>query len=443
MASGERPQLGFGFQDAAGDPPAAAVKPAPPAKTRAVSVSELTARLGALVSAEFPDIWVSGEISGAKLAPSGHWYFTLKDGEAQITCACFRTQALRLRVKPKDGLAVLARGRVEVYPARGTYQLIVEALQPQGLGALQAAFDELKKRLAAEGLFDPDRKRPLPAFPRHIGLVTSPSGAAVRDLLNVLSRRAPGIHVRIFPALVQGEGSAEQVVRGLDYFSQSGWPDLVIVARGGGSLEDLWTFNEEVVARAIRRCGVPVIAGIGHETDFTIADFAADLRAPTPSAAAELATAEYVKVADRVRAAGRGLDRAIALAVERARNRLDRLDRLEVLMQLRMNRLTQRLDEAEFRLRRADPHTRLREMTARCAELEHRAARAIRVLLDRRSARLAERQAVLRGLNPLAVLDRGYAFVTADGRAVLEPPPAGSEVSVQVARGKFRASVRD
>lgn len=446
MGSSE-PQLGFGFVDTEGKRPAEpnppAAKPAPPPKPRALAVSELTQRIGDLLAGEFPDVWVAGEISGAKLAPSGHWYFTLKDDQAQISCACFRMQAMRLRVKPKDGMAVLARGRIEVYAARGSYQMIVEALQLQGIGALQAAFEELKARLAAEGLFATERKRPLPAFPRRIGIVTSPSGAAVQDVLNVLARRAPGLHIQIYPALVQGEGSVEQVVRGLDYFSQSGWPDLVILARGGGSLEDLWTFNEEAVARAIVRSAVPVVSAIGHETDFTIADFAADLRAPTPSAAAELATAEIVKVSDRLRSAERHLDQAIAIHLERAAYRLERLDRLDVLIELRMNRLTQRLDEADFRLRRADPRSQLREMTIRCVDLDRRAARAMRVLIERRRARLAQHEVALRGLNPLAVIERGYAFVTAqDGSTVMAPPAAGAELSVRVARGSFSAVAR-
>src|SRR5262249_24065689 len=205
-----------------------------------------------------------------KQAPSGHYYFTLKDEEAQLKCVCFRSSARYLRFKPQDGIAVLARGRMDVYAGRGEYQLIVEALEPQGHGALQFAFEQLKKKLAMEGLFEASRKRALPKYPARIGIVTSPAGAVVQDILNILSRRFPGLHLRIYPALVQGEGSVEQVCRGIEYFSRSEWAQVVIVARGGGSLEDLWTFNEEAVARAIAACSVPVISAVGHETDFTI-----------------------------------------------------------------------------------------------------------------------------------------------------------------------------
>jgi len=228
----------------------------------------------------------SGEISGSKTASSGHCYFTLKDQDAQLRCVCFRQSLRYLKVKPQDGMAVLARGHIDVYEARGEYQLLVEAIEPQGHGALQFAFEQLKKKLAGEGLFDAARKRPIPRLPQRIGIVTSPSGAVVRDITEILSRRFPGLHLRIYPASVQGEGSVEAVCRGIDYFSNSGWAQVVIVARGGGSLEDLWTFNEESVARAIAASSVPVISAVGHETDFTIADFVADLRAATPSAAA-------------------------------------------------------------------------------------------------------------------------------------------------------------
>src|SRR5579875_2950 len=251
-------------------------------------VSELHEAVQRLFTADFRSIWVAGEISNCRQASSGHYYFSLKDEEGQLKCALFKNTSRYVRFKPRDGLAVLARGNLEVYEARGEYQLIVEALEPQGAGALQLAFEELKKKLAAEGLFAAERKRPLPRFPRRIAVVTSPTGAVIRDILHVLERRFPGLHIRLFPAQVQGEGSIQQVCDGLRHFSVTGWADVVIIARGGGSLEDLWTFNEEAVARAIASCSVPVISAIGHETDFTIADFVADVRAPTPSAAAEM-----------------------------------------------------------------------------------------------------------------------------------------------------------
>ncbi|MCU1273706.1 MAG: exodeoxyribonuclease large subunit, partial [Bryobacterales bacterium] len=232
------------------------------------SVTELNARIRGLLDLEFGDVWVSGEISGVRLATSGHYYFTLKDQEAQLKCVCFRMTARYLKFKPQDGVAVLARGRVDVYEARGEYQLLVEALEPQGHGALQFAFEQLKKKLGAEGLFDAARKRPLPKLPQRIGIVTSPSGSVIQDMLQILSRRFPGLHIRVYPAMVQGEGAIEAVCRGILHFHQGGWAEVVIVARGGGSLEDLWTFNEEDVARAIAACAVPVISAVGHETDF-------------------------------------------------------------------------------------------------------------------------------------------------------------------------------
>src|SRR6266849_5074773 len=241
-------------------------------ETHYFSVSELHTALRGVFPEYFKDIWVAGEISGTKLASSGHYYFTLKDEEAQLRCVCYKLTARYLKFKPQDGVAVLARGRIDLYDARGEVQFVVETLEPQGHGALQLAFEQLKKKLAAEGLFEASRKRPLPALPERIGIVTSPSGAVIRDILQILERRFPGRHIRIYPAQVQGEGSIEQVIAALEYFSRSGWAEVVILARGGGSLEDLWTFNEERVARAIAASAVPVISAIGHETDFTIAE---------------------------------------------------------------------------------------------------------------------------------------------------------------------------
>ncbi len=267
---------------------------------RVLSVTQLNASIRGVLNKTFDDIWVNGEISGLKLAPSGHAYFSLKDAQAQVRAVCFRGALRFLKFRPQDGVAVLARGKVDVFEPRGEYQLIVEWLEPQGLGALQLAFEQLKKKLEAEGLFEAARKRVLPRLPRRIGLVTSPAGAAIRDMIHVLSRRWPGIHIRLFPALVQGQGSIEEVVAGLQYFGRGDWADLIIVGRGGGSLEDLWTFNEEAVARAIVASVVPVISAVGHETDFTIADFVADLRAPTPSAAAELAVPNREDLIDQL-----------------------------------------------------------------------------------------------------------------------------------------------
>ncbi|HEV2489757.1 MAG TPA: exodeoxyribonuclease VII large subunit [Candidatus Acidoferrales bacterium] len=251
-------------------------------------VSELTLRIRDLFEGEFPDIWVEGEVSNFHSAQSGHLYFTLKDAKAQIRCVCFRDQVRGLKFRPEDGLHITVRGAVSVYEPRGEYQIYVSHIEPVGLGALQLAFEQLKKRLEAEGLFDAARKKLLPALPRRIGIVTSPTGAAIRDILRVLRRRFPNLHVMLYPVKVQGEGAAQEIAGAIRHFNHAKSVDVMIVARGGGSLEDLWAFNEEIVARAIAASQIPIITGIGHETDTTIADFAADVRAPTPSAAAEI-----------------------------------------------------------------------------------------------------------------------------------------------------------
>ncbi|MGC1108093.1 MAG: exodeoxyribonuclease VII large subunit [Candidatus Acidiferrales bacterium] len=251
-------------------------------------VSELTLRLCDVLEAEFPDVWVEGEISNFRAAQSGHLYFTLKDEKAQIRCVCFRDQVRGLRFRPEDGLKVTVRGGISVYESRGEYQIYVSHVEPLGLGALQLAFEQLKKKLEEEGLFDAERKKVLPALPRRIGIVSSPQGAAIRDIVRVLRWRFPNLHVILFPVKVQGDEAAAEIVRAIQHFNRAQMVDVMIVARGGGSLEDLWAFNEEIVARAIAASEIPIITGIGHETDTTIADFAADMRAPTPSAAAEI-----------------------------------------------------------------------------------------------------------------------------------------------------------
>jgi exodeoxyribonuclease VII large subunit len=395
------------------------------APRRIFRVAELNAAIRALLDKEFQDIWVAGEISGVKLAASGHYYFTLKEQDAQLHCVCFRNTARYLRFKPQDGVAVLARGRIDVYEVRGEYQLLVEALEPQGFGALQLAFEQLKKKLAAEGLFEAARKRPLPRFPARIGIVTSPSGAAIRDLLQILVRRFPGLHVRLYPALVQGEGSVEEVCRGIEYFSQTRWPDVVIVGRGGGSLEDLWTFNEEAVARAIAACAVPVVSAVGHETDVTIADFVADLRAPTPSAAAELVVPNLADVLGEIAAAASKLRQALRYRVADAARRLHErgIDRTSALLHRRIGRSLQRTDELDYALRTS---IRARLVTAR--------------------ARWKTLTAELNQLSPLGVLERGYAIATGDDGTVLKDAaqaPADTNIQVRLLRGRLKARVTE
>src|SRR4051794_9565432 len=295
---------------------------------RVFTVTELTVRVRDVLEQEFFEVWVEGELSNCRVWNTGHLYFTLKDGSSQIRAVIFRSALRYLKFKPADGLRVVARGRVSVYEPKGEYQLICEHLEPHGLGALQLAFDQLKKRLQDEGLFDAARKRPLPALPRKIGIVTSLDGAAIRDIVKVLRRRYANAHLVICPARVQGEDAAPDVARALRQIGRVAGVDVVIVARGGGSIEDLWAFNEEIVARAIARVPVPVVSGVGHETDLTIADFVADLRAPTPSAAAELVVAakddfcgRIDRLEDRLRAAARGGVQRLARRVHIADSR--------------------------------------------------------------------------------------------------------------------------
>ncbi len=437
---------------------------------RIYTVSELTAAVGALLEREFQDIWVAGEISGVRPAASGHVYFTLKDDDALLHCVVFRSALRYLRFKPQDGLAALARGRLDVWPARGEYQLLVEYLEPRGLGALQFAFEQLKKKLAAEGLFDPARKRPLPRLPRRIGIVTSPAGAVIRDMLNILERRFPGLHIRLYPALVQGEGSVEEVCQGLEYFSRSGWADVVVVARGGGSLEDLWTFNEEAVARAIAACAVPVVSAIGHETDVTIADFVADLRAPTPSAAAEILVPTREQTLEQLRHLLERGAQAARFRLAQAARALDQrgMARAGAMLGRRLGRALQRVDESEARLRervRAALETRRRRLAELGARLRARDVRlrlsGVRTRLGALSAachlrlgeqlaraqrRLGTLSARLTSLSPLAVLERGYAIVQDEAGGIVKDAaaaPPGASLGVRLARGRLKVTVRE
>jgi exodeoxyribonuclease VII large subunit len=434
---------------------------------RIYTVAELNSAIRAALDERFRDVWVSGEISGLKAAASGHYYFTLKESDAQVKCVAFRSAHRYWKFKPRDGLAVLARGRIDVYEARGEYQLVVETLEPQGLGALQLAFEQLKKKLAAEGLFDAARKRLLPRFPRRIGIVTSPRGAVLSDMLQIMERRFPGLHIRIFPALVQGEGSVEEVCRGIRFFSRSNWAELVIVGRGGGSLEDLWTFNEEAVARAILACAVPVVSAVGHETDVTIADFAADLRAPTPSAAAEMVVPTRDDLLDRIAATRARATQALRyrLAMLERRLRQQGIERAMGLLDRRVGRGQQRIDELGYRMRESlrtllDSRERTRRrLEARLARFDTRprlaaGRRRMEVLhaaaLETVLRRLALRRAVwerldagLAQLSPLLVLERGYAIVSNQSGilkdAAAAPPESG--IHVRLARGSLDAVV--
>jgi exodeoxyribonuclease VII large subunit len=376
-----------------------------------LTVSELTDQLRAALEERFPAVWVEGEISNFRLYGSGHAYFTLKDAAAQLRCVLFRNRGRRIKFEPADGLHVMAFGSVEVYAQRGEYQLVIELLEPKGLGALQLAFEQLKARLQAEGLFDQSRKRALPRFPKKIGIVTSPSGAALRDMLRVIGRRFGGLHIVIAPCRVQGEGAAEEIARGLRELNALDDVDVVIVGRGGGSLEDLWAFNEEVVARAIAGSRAPVISAIGHEVDFTIADLVADLRAPTPSAAAELVVREKQAIVDALAELRERLERATARPLRDLERRVD-----EMALRLRRGahgewrHAAHRLELATGALRAASPVARVATGRHRLERLEARMRSEIRHALARSQHRLRAAVGRLDSLSPLAVLGRGYSL---------------------------------
>jgi exodeoxyribonuclease VII large subunit len=434
------------------------------------TVSALTAEIRTLLTREFDDIRVSGEISSYKVWPSGHAYFTLKDQNSQLRCVLFRNALRLMRFKPQDGLAVIARGSVDVREERGEYQFIVSSLEPQGLGELQLAFEQLKKRLEAEGLFAAARKRPLPKFPTRIGMVTSPKGAVIRDMLNILGRRFPGLQVRLYPTLVQGESAAAGVCEGIEHFSKSGWAEVVIVGRGGGSLEDLWAFNEESVARAIAACSVPVVSAVGHETDFTIADFVADLRAPTPSAAAELVVPNLEDILEHIRATAARSERAMhyRLAITSRRLTERGITKATGLLQRRIGRLLQRVDDLEYRsrtrmtaaiatdrrlfedlqrrLRSQDLRVRVMRGRQRLALAEHSAGQAMLGRLHGARRRLDPLAARLETLSPLRVLERGYSIVQMpDGRVVTryEDAPVEAKIRVRLAKGQLGARVEE
>jgi exodeoxyribonuclease VII large subunit len=399
-------------------------RPAEPAPRREVyTVSRLNREARMLLEAGLPPCWIEGELSNFARPSSGHWYFTLKDADAQVRCAMFRNANTRVRVAPRDGMHVLIRARVSLYEARGEYQLIAEHLEEAGEGALRRRFEELKARLAAEGLFATELKRPLPRLPRRIGVVTSPTGAAIRDILHVLARRFPAVPVLIYPVAVQGAGASAEIAAAIGLASGRRDADVLILARGGGSLEDLWAFNEERVARAIRACTIPVVSGVGHEVDFTIADFAADLRAPTPSAAAEAVVPDRAEWRRSIGATQQRLARAWQRLGGQARERLAWLVR---------------------RLELTHPRTRLAARAQRLDELEARLGRALRRELTGAGARLTAAARTLNAVSPLATLERGYAIVTRpDGsvvRAARDVAP-GDAVRARLAAGTFAATV--
>ncbi len=432
------------------------------------TVSELTGAIRDLLARNFTDIHVHGEISNCHAAQSGHIYFTLKDDRAQVRCVFFKQQQRGIKFRPEDGLQVTVRGSISVYEQRGEYQIYVESIEPVGLGALQLAFDQLKKRLEAEGLFAAERKKPLPLLPRCIGLITSPSGAAVRDVVRILRRRFHNVHLTLYPVRVQGEGAAVEIIRALQFFNRQQTADVLILARGGGSLEDLWPFNEEALARAIADSAIPVISGIGHETDFTIADFVADVRASTPSAAAELvvqtrrefdkhiaelrgALAEQMRyrilvLSRRVHefAGRRGFRRPLDL-LRQQRQRADEMtSRLAHGLRANVQRSRKRFTTAhiriisfDFRMKVAALRLRLEQ---RSSELGTRAGRLLRLKRER----LDRVRLLLEERSPLRVLERGYAIATDAAGNVLRDAAQvalGAPVNVQLARGRLTTEV--
>ena len=390
------------------------MRPLPPLPA-VLTVSDLNKRVRALLENQFEVLWVSGELSNVKYATSGHWYFCLKDSAAQIDCAMFRTRAQFLDFRPENGQQVEVRARVTLYEPRGSYQLVVEEVRKAGLGALFEAFEKLKAKLSAEGLFEAARKRALPAFPRAIGIVTSPQAAALRDMLTTLARRACMTPVVIYPAQVQGEGAGAQIARAIATANARAECDVLVVGRGGGSLEDLWAFNEEVVARAIAASDIPVVSGVGHEIDFTIADFVADLRAPTPTAAAAAASADRVALCEALAAMRRRLGRDLQRALETRAQRLDSLARRLLTPAERLARDRERTLQLARRMARALPDFAFarRDLGSFAARLAGAGTRAVEV----RVRRLAAARAALGHLDPTRVLARGYSIVRdADGQ---------------------------
>ncbi len=432
-------------------------------------VSELVAQVRELVEQKFADVWVEGEISNYRPAPSGHLYFTLKDAGGQLPIVLFRKQALLLRFRPEDGLHVLVRGRISIYEQRGQMQLVAETMEPVGAGSLQLAFEQLKERLKIEGLFDADRKQPLPAFPRTVAIITSPTGAVIRDFLNIIARRHSGLNVLLFPVSVQGDQAPAEIEAALSALNKAGLADVLVLARGGGSLEDLAAFNSERVARAIAASRLPVVSAIGHETDFTIADFVADLRAPTPSAAAELITEAQHKIADYLATLVQRLDRATRFQLLGARQQLGQLpsSRLEARIASQLRRTAQRLDDLSAREQSAfldrlrnlqsrvaelcaavlhhDPRRQLAQASQRLQSNRIHLHRAIERHLQTSQASLAALDARLHSLSPLAVLDRGYALVlNADGTLIRSTAQIAKadELTTRLADGTFVSKVQ-
>jgi exodeoxyribonuclease VII large subunit len=429
-----------------------------------MSVSDINKHIRDILEGRFPLLWLKAEISNFKAHTSGHFYFSLKDSKAQISAVMFRGFNTGLRFRPEDGMEVLVRGKITVYEPRGNYQIFCEMMEPVGAGALQKAFEQLKAKLQKEGLFDQDRKRPLPAHPKHIAIVTSPTGAAIRDMINVLGRRFRGVHITVIPCKVQGDAAPGEIVEAIRLAQKLNDVDVMIVGRGGGSIEDLWAFNDERVARAIAGARVPVISAVGHEVDFTIADFVADLRAPTPSAAAELVVQNSADLISRITSLSRSLRLALTKRLEGAREQLSfivhRLVDPQRLLQdatLRNDELLQRLEmsarrlietkEADVKLLRTRLGTPLPLIaTERESQrtLALRLRSAVRALVTAKKQSLTKNMAVLDSLSPLKVLDRGFSMVMVGEKIITQAKnlKPGDDVTIRMGQGSIEAEVK-
>lgn len=442
---------------------------------RPLSVSELNADVKGLLERSFRGVWVEGEITNFHAAASGHWYFTLSDGESQLKAACYRGQNFRIRFEPFNGLQVRVRGSLTLYSPRGEYQMLVESLEPVGEGALTVAFEQIKAKLAAEGLFDQDRKRPLPAFPHKVGIVTSPTGAAIHDILNILTRRARSVSVMLMPTQVQGEFAAGTIAEAIananafnDVSAEKDRIDVLIVGRGGGSAEDLWAFNEELVARAIRGSAIPVISAVGHEVDFTIADMAADLRAPTPSAAAEIVAQNETDICERIDRRAEQLKRSMNYRLLAADSAVRSLTSASIFSEFsgRIRDLrhytegisldmrsaaagivhsTQR--RVEFAVSKLSPAGLAKKAGAnrnRLSLLEMRGSAAVKDVLAEKEKRIGVEMTKLDTLSPLSVLGRGYSITQKTNGAILTDPAeteTGDLLRIRLAHGEIDAQV--
>ncbi len=417
---------------------------------RIYTVSEITRLVKLELENAFPVLWVEGEVSNFHRHSSGHLYFTLKDDRSQLRGVMFRSDARRVAFDLKDGLQVICRGRLNVYEPRGEYQIVVERVEPKGKGALQLAFEQLKEKLQAEGLFDPKHKQPLPLLPKTVGIVTSPRGAAIIDILRTLERRFARLHILVYPVKVQGEGAADEIVEGIDYLGRQPDIDVLIVGRGGGSIEDLWAFNEEKVARAIFRCPIPVISAVGHEVDFTIADFVADKRASTPSVAAEIVIKEEQALVDRIDGWGKRLIQRMLYFLQGRRQIVSDLSRHRVFQSFRLGlyNLEQKVDDLEERARDVFRRKKmsLAENRAALILFEEKMASAIRSLLQNMGARWDKLSVELHSLSPLNILKKGYTLCWKGDLELIrrvEDVEADRDITVSFYRGAFTCRVKE